>query len=428
MLVKVSSILTNKRIRKNLGDLDSLASSIADVGLLHPIVIKPNMELVAGYRRLMAVKTILGLAEIDATIVDNITDTLTELKAERDENVCRLDFTPSEAVEMGRAIEPLERVQGENNRINGSGRPKKGEKFTPISDGSKSLDRVAAAVGMSRPTYQKAKAVMEAVEANPAISFLAEEMDKTGNVSKAHRKMKKQIEQEQAEKNIVDSGDGWNITDEQDVISCDVLITDPPYNILSESWDNIDNFELFTREWLTRWNNCNARFFVSFWSQEYLFSGKTWFDECLTNYEFQQLLIWHYPNNKSPQSRQKFKQTYEPIFFYRRKGCVDEVRIDSSQWGNEANDFDCLIAAVPQTNYNEVDYKEHPAQKPLKVMRWLVLNLSKIGDLIADPFCGSSTTGIAAIQLKRRFHGIETNYIELAKKRMSQWGAGNVND
>ena len=414
MLVKTSSILTNKRIRKNLGDLDSLADSIADVGLLHPIVIKPNMELVAGYRRLMAIREKLGYAEIEVTIVENINDALMELKAERDENVCRLDFTPSEAVEMGRAIEPLEREAAKDRMLTG----KPSENFTQGQNG-KALDHVAQAVGMSRPTYTKAKEVIEAAEANPALLPMVEEMDKTGKVTPTHRKLKKQMEQESVL--VLDSSPDWTITDKQEIIPCDLLLTDPPYNILDEAWDSIEDFETFTREWLGRWNNCGARFFISFWSQEYLFDGRKWFDESLSNYNFQQLLIWHYPNNKSPQSRQKFKQTYEPIFFYRLKGCTDEVRIDSSIWGDEANDFDCVVAAVPQSNYNNTEYKEHPAQKPLKAMRWLALNLSRPDDLIADPFAGSATAGIAAVQLGRKFHGIETNYLELAKRRMSQW-------
>lgn len=171
MLVQVSSILTSERVRKNLGDLDSLANSIADVGLLHPIVVKPSMELVSGYRRLMAVKK-LGYAEVEVTVVENINDALTELKAERDENVCRLDFTPSEAVAMGRAIEPLERDAAKARMAVRS------ENFTEVksSGTGQAMDKVASAVGMSRPTYEKAKAVVEAAEFDPSLLPMVTEM------------------------------------------------------------------------------------------------------------------------------------------------------------------------------------------------------------------------------------------------------------
>jgi len=45
---------------------------------------------------------------------------------------------------------------------------------------------------------------------------------------------------------------------------------------------------------------------------------------------------------------------------------------------------------------------------------------SKEGDLVLDPFCGSSTTGVAAILLNRKYVGIEIEdeYLELSKKRL----------
>ncbi len=155
-----------------------------------------------------------------------------------------------------------------------------------------------------------------------------------------------------------------------------------------------------------------------------MWEGKKWFDESLYGYKFQQLLIWHYPNNKSPQSRMGFKQTWEPIFFYRRNGCEKKIGVGGSEWGEGLNDFDCHVAAVPQSNFNEVNTKIHPAQKPLSVMRWLVNATSTPGELIVDPFAGSGTTGIAAVQLNRQFHGIETD-AEMsvkAKERISCYG------
>ena len=58
----------NERHRKELGDIDGLAASIADVGLLHPIVVKSDGTLIAGERRLAAIKQ-LGWTEVPVTIV-----------------------------------------------------------------------------------------------------------------------------------------------------------------------------------------------------------------------------------------------------------------------------------------------------------------------------------------------------------------------
>jgi len=52
----INSIKIGKRFRRDLGDIDALARSINEVGLLHPIVITPDGELLAGQRRLEACK------------------------------------------------------------------------------------------------------------------------------------------------------------------------------------------------------------------------------------------------------------------------------------------------------------------------------------------------------------------------------------
>lgn len=219
----------------------------------------------------------------------------------------------------------------------------------------------------------------------------------------------------------LDSPSDWTVTDNEMVVSCDVLMTDPPYGILEESWEP-SQLESFTRTWASRWNEAGADFIFVFWSQAHMWDGKRWFDDSFGKYKFQQLLIWHYPNNKSPQSRAGFKQTWEPIFFYRRRDSERQIMISHSEWGGSFTDFDCHVAAVPQTNFNDENHKQHPAQKPVSVMEWLIRASSIPGDLICDPFVGSGTTGIAAVRYGRRFHGIEINDIELARRRIATYG------
>jgi len=68
-----------------------------------------------------------------------------------------------------------------------------------------------------------------------------------------------------------------------------------------------------------------------------------------------------------------------------------------------------------------LDGKQHPTQKPLKLMTWCI---SLAGDVqtILDPFCGSATTLVAAKQLGRRAVGIERHeaYCEIGAKRLRQ--------
>ena len=94
------------------------------------------------------------------------------------------------------------------------------------------------------------------------------------------------------------------------------------------------------------------------------------------------------------------------------------------EWGDDLHDFDCHVAAVPQSNFNEADQKLHPAQKPVSVMRWLVNAVTNPGEKVCDPFCGSGTTGIAAAQLGRKFHGIETDpeFLDIARRRITTFG------
>lgn len=63
----------------------------------------------------------------------------------------------------------------------------------------------------------------------------------------------------------------------------------------------------------------------------------------------------------------------------------------------------------------------HPTQKPLEVMKW-VISLCPKADTILDPFMGSGTTGVAAIQLGRKFIGIERDpkYFDIACRRIEQ--------
>jgi ParB family transcriptional regulator, chromosome partitioning protein len=64
----ISSIKVGKRHRYELGDIEWLAESIEDIGLLHPITVSEDGVLLAGRRRLAACKQ-LGWKEIPVTVV-----------------------------------------------------------------------------------------------------------------------------------------------------------------------------------------------------------------------------------------------------------------------------------------------------------------------------------------------------------------------
>ena len=63
---------------------------------------------------------------------------------------------------------------------------------------------------------------------------------------------------------------------------------------------------------------------------------------------------------------------------------------------------------------------EHPTQKPLSLMKWCIEQCKNNPDTILDPFMGSGTTGVAAVQMGRKFIGIEREpkYFAIACKRI----------
>jgi DNA modification methylase len=63
---------------------------------------------------------------------------------------------------------------------------------------------------------------------------------------------------------------------------------------------------------------------------------------------------------------------------------------------------------------------DHPTQKPIGVMKWAVGHLPDTSQTILDPFMGSGTTGVAAVQMGRTFIGIEREpkYFDIACKRI----------
>jgi site-specific DNA-methyltransferase (adenine-specific) len=64
----------------------------------------------------------------------------------------------------------------------------------------------------------------------------------------------------------------------------------------------------------------------------------------------------------------------------------------------------------------------HPTQKPVPLFVWCLLNYSKPGDLVIDPFCGSGTTALACHKTGRRFICIdrEPEYVKIAQQRYEE--------
>lgn len=169
-LVKTESIKIQDRFRKDLGDIDGLATSIKEVGLINPITVLSDLTLVAGGRRLEAFKR-LGEDEIPARIIESVLDVETALKLERDENIQRKDFTPSELFALMEVLLPkAEKAAAERKKAGRKAAPSglspqgqaSSDQVIPSGLSSqnwsgRAVDQVAAVAGVSGKTVQRLK-------------------------------------------------------------------------------------------------------------------------------------------------------------------------------------------------------------------------------------------------------------------------------
>ena len=105
MKLPIEDIKIKKRIRKDLGDLTSLIDSLRSHGLMNPVVITKNNELIAGHRRIASAK-VLGWKSIEVMVLDKISE-LEKLELEIEENVVRKDFSGDELEDAMARLEAL---------------------------------------------------------------------------------------------------------------------------------------------------------------------------------------------------------------------------------------------------------------------------------------------------------------------------------
>jgi ParB-like chromosome segregation protein Spo0J len=197
-MVEIASVKVTDRHRVELGDVSELAASIAMDGLMHPIVITTDCRLIAGHRRIEACKS-LGWTEIQATVIEQVTDAAQLLRMERDENTCRKDMTPSEKISLGRALEELERPKARERQ---GTRTDLGRELSVRPNETNNLrdsrrraydvrEDVAPAVGLSTASYSRAKQLVVAAEnGDPVAAEQVKEMDRTGKVTAPYEKWK----------------------------------------------------------------------------------------------------------------------------------------------------------------------------------------------------------------------------------------------
>jgi len=210
--------------------------------------------------------------------------------------------------------------------------------------------------------------------------------------------------------------------------SVDFILTDPPYNLGMYSTGNIE------LAWRADMNNDVAawdqiEFDPSAWAAEFVrvlkptgnifaftsynLLGK-WhavFDPLFDTFQF---MVWHKTNPAPKIYRAGFLNSCELIVCMWNKGHTWNF-LSQKEMHNFIESPICMGG-------ERLSNPKHPTQKPLRVLRHLINIASQPNDLVFDPFMGVGSSGVAAIEMGRRFVGVELDaaYFAAAQGRIEQ--------
>lgn len=180
-----------------MGDLKELSDDIAKNGLINPPVVTPDFELIAGERRLQAMKE-LGYKQVEVRIM-KVEDAEHKLNLEINENENRKDFNKSERIEYARQLERIERVKAKERQANSTGgaNPQLSQNFAEAEKG-KADDLVAEKMGIgSGEQYRKEKYIADNADPETLEQWNKEEISTHKAYTKVKELEKKLKEQEE---------------------------------------------------------------------------------------------------------------------------------------------------------------------------------------------------------------------------------------
>lgn len=204
--------------------------------------------------------------------------------------------------------------------------------------------------------------------------------------------------------------------------SIDLIVTDPPYKVISggnksEKWQNRYGSSVLTKNdgKIFDFNNTDFKDWLPqiyrvlkqgshFYCMTNVLNMRELLNEChKVGFELHNILVWE--KNTATANRWYMKNCEFTLFL--KKGKAKTINNPSSK---QVHKFDNIVGT-----------KLHPTQKPVELMELYISNSSNEGDLVLDPFMGSGTTGVACKKLNRSFIGIELDekYFNIAKDRIN---------
>lgn len=425
-----------------LSNIDDLVASIKEVGLLVPLTINGSMQVVSGHRRLAAIKE-LGWqkVEVEKVATKNEHEEITLLIAHNKQRV----KTPIELLAEANAIEPTLRIgQGKRSDLTSADTRRSG----------RTDELVADAIGISRDKFYKLKKI-----ASLDKSYLELVGQERLSLNQAYTHLKYQ-EKEQEHQDAV-SAQPFNNPDytfynkssqrmtEVETESVQTIITSPPYFRIRTFAGSLGN-EKTTQEYVTNLvehlKDCwrvlkpSGSFFLNL--------GDTNIDGNLQNvphkvvialqdqgWLLRNQIVWRKLNPKPKSSKKGFTNSYEFIFhltksmqhdFYptnipaKNKHKPGHIVRQPYQRGKKApypmflkdtknmgNYWDGDIVETAVVRNQDKSAKDHPATFAEQVVMLPIMQTSRKGDLILDPFSGTGTTGKVANELGRKFVGYD---------------------
>ena len=222
----------------------------------------------------------------------------------------------------------------------------------------------------------------------------------------------------------------------------DLIFADPPYNLSNDgftchagkrtsvnkgSWDKSQGLEKdtdFHYTWLTACSRVLkdtgtlwvSGTYHSIYTCGYAIKKQGW--HILND------ICWYKPNAAPHLACRMFAASHETLLWVRKtKGARHFFNYELAKTRDWAGDFIKKnnrqmrsVWAINTPATKEKRYGKHPTQKPESLLERIVLTCSKPKSIVLDPFCGSATTGVAAIRHNRKFIGIDNEESFLIKQ------------